>query len=131
MGERRYSSNETEEERDRREYRWELKDRTTTIVIDETEEIVKTRFNGDWKAAREELKKHSDDIYARAGAQAVLDMEEDRIALDAKYPPKSETERSAEREEKREKLSRMSWLERIQGESTAEDDQQQPKESGA
>jgi hypothetical protein len=99
LGSRSYSSNETPEERDRREYADELSDRTASLVQDEVEEIVKTRFNDDWKAAREELRKGADDAYVRAKAQALLDMEEDRIALDAKYPPRSEAERSAEREE--------------------------------
>jgi hypothetical protein len=39
-----------------------------------------------------------DDAYARARTQALIDMEEDRIALDAKYPPKSETDQKPPKE---------------------------------
>ncbi len=137
LGPRTYSSNETEEERDRREYAWELSDRPSSLVQDEVEEFVKTQFNGDYKAARVELEKRSDDIYARAGAQAVMDMQEDKIALDAKYAKdfkKAEPERKAQKE----KVPRMNWLERINQPPKNADDapgerasyQQQPKESG-
>ena len=98
----RTRSYQNDEERDWGEYHEELGDRMSSLAQDEIEEFVKTQFNGDYKAARSELERRGDDIYARAKAQAVLDMAEDKVALEAKYPPELAAEREAERERKRE-----------------------------